>query len=263
MPYVNANGVKIHVQELGDGPPLVMLHGLFVGSLASWYLTAAPSLAASHRVIAYDLRGHGLSEMPRDGYSIASHVSDLEAVLRRSGRSSLDGAWPSAGDNSIALAGHSFGALVALRYALARPGRVSRLALIEPPLPPSRFEQFDSFLNQPPEAMLEAAPESLRRVIEGGKRQSRNLVKHLLELVQETSLLADLRNECDESDESLATLRLPTLCVFGSGSSLRPVGDRLARAIPGARLAVLSGSHYLHLDAATELTQLLAEFFDG
>ena len=45
MPAVAANQLTFHVQELGAGPDVVMLHGLLIGSLASWYFTAAPALA--------------------------------------------------------------------------------------------------------------------------------------------------------------------------------------------------------------------------
>ncbi|MGH7285457.1 MAG: alpha/beta fold hydrolase, partial [Polyangiaceae bacterium] len=60
MSLETRNGVALHVQRLGEnGSPVVMLHGLFVGSMASWYFTAAPALAEKHRVLLYDLRGNG------------------------------------------------------------------------------------------------------------------------------------------------------------------------------------------------------------
>ncbi len=55
MPLVAGNGLQFHTQVLGQGPPLVVLHGLLVGNLASWYSGAAPALARTHRVLLYDL----------------------------------------------------------------------------------------------------------------------------------------------------------------------------------------------------------------
>ena len=81
MSAVVANGLSFHVQELGAGPPLVMLHGLLIGSLASWYFTAAPTLAQRHRVRLFDLRGHGRSEVARDGYGVGAMAGDLEALV--------------------------------------------------------------------------------------------------------------------------------------------------------------------------------------
>ena len=45
MPQLERRGLSFHVQLLGAGPPLAMLHGLFVGSLAAWYFGAGPKLA--------------------------------------------------------------------------------------------------------------------------------------------------------------------------------------------------------------------------
>ena len=110
-----------------SGPTsVVMLHGLLIGSLASWYFTAAPALAKRHRVMLYDLRGHGRSERVASGYDLVTQTGDLQELADR-----FD-------DRPIDLVGHSYGGLIALRFALDHPGRVRRLVLVEAPLPPSR-----------------------------------------------------------------------------------------------------------------------------
>ena len=81
MSFTTANGVRLHTTALGAGPPVVMLHGLLIGSLASWYFTAAPALARTHAVQLYDLRGHGLSDRPVDGYDTATMAADLAALI--------------------------------------------------------------------------------------------------------------------------------------------------------------------------------------
>src|SRR5262249_25639953 len=105
---VVARSVRFHTQELGAGerPSVVMLHGLLIGSLASWYFTAAPALAERRRVLLYDLRGHGRSERTADGYDVATMASDLAELAAPFDARPID------------LVGHSFGALVALRFAL-------------------------------------------------------------------------------------------------------------------------------------------------
>lgn len=251
MPFVRANGIDLHVQALGSGPPVVMLHGLLVGSLATWYFTAAPALARSHRVLLYDLRGHGRSERARSGYDLATMTADLAALVEGFGLQPL------------ALAGHSYGALVALRFALDHPQRVARLVLVEAPLPPSRFEALDAFARRSPAEMIEALPAALRQAVTRGGRQARRLLDSLRFLVGETTLLADLRAEPDLSDDELARLACPLLCVYGEASGCRPVGDRLARAVVGARLEILPGGHYLPLEAPGPLTELLVEFTGG
>lgn len=250
---VVANGVRFHAQQLGEGAltPVVMLHGLLIGTLAAWYFTAAPALAASRRVLLYDLRGHGRSERPIAGYDVATMARDLAAL-----------AAPFAG-RPIDLVGHSFGALVALRFALDHPERVRRLVIVEAPLPPSRFAELDSFAARSPAQMIEALPEGLRSFVAQGGRKAAKLLDSLRFLAGESSLLADLRAEPDIPDEQLARLDRPVLCLYGERSSCRSVGARLAGAIPGARLELLPGGHYLHLDAAADLTRLIVEFLDG
>ena len=60
------NGVRIHYQQIGEGPDLVMVHGL-TGNLAVWHLQIVPELSEHFRVLTYDLRGHGHSDTPPTG----------------------------------------------------------------------------------------------------------------------------------------------------------------------------------------------------
>jgi pimeloyl-ACP methyl ester carboxylesterase len=243
MPVLAANGLALHVQDLGEGgSPVVMVHGLLIGSLASWYFTSAPALAQRHRVRVYDLRGHGLSEHATSGYDVRTMAGDLAAV---------------AGSEPIDLVGHSWGALIALRFALDHPERVRRLVLVEAPVPPSSVAEMAAFLEGGD--LAAALPAQMRATGRRGER----LVRALSRLVLETSLVADLRAERDPDPVELARLRCPTLVVYGDRSSCAPGGARLAEAIPGARHELLAGGHYLHLDARDALTGLITEHLDG
>jgi pimeloyl-ACP methyl ester carboxylesterase len=242
MPLVVARGLRFHTQALGDGPPLVMLHGLLVGSLAAWYFTAAPALARSRRVLLFDLRGHGRSERAREGYGASSMARDLEALA--------DGFDP----RPLDLVGHSYGALVALRFALDHPARVRSLVLVEAPLPPSSFGDLTS---RTPEELLASLPSPLAEGARRGGRAASRLVGSLSFLLQETTLLADLAAEPDVPDAHLARLACPVTCVYGARSACLATGERLARVVPGARLVVLDGGHFLHVDAPAALTAAL------
>ena len=248
--HVTANGVALHVQELGAGPPVVMVHGLLVGSLASWYFTAAPALARRHRVRLYDLRGHGRSAPAASGYDVATLAADLAAVA-----ADLDG--------PLDVVGHSWGALVALRFAIDHPARVRRIAVVEAPLPPSQASQLAGFLEGAtrPEDLLAALPAPLRDAVAGGKRQAARLLRSLATLAFDSTLLADLRAQPDFTDAELRSIGAPLLAIYGDRSACRPAGDRLAAL--GATLRVLPGGHYLHLDAAAALTAALDGFLDG
>jgi pimeloyl-ACP methyl ester carboxylesterase len=255
MAMLAAPGATLHLQALGpvgaQRPAVVMAHGLFVGTLASWYFTAAPALARERRVLTYDLRGHGKSARVRDGYDVRSMARDLGAVAGEAGAAPFD------------LVGHSYGALVALRFALDHPSRVRRLVLVEAPLPPSRFREIEDFGARSPEEMAASLPEALRGALASGGRRATRLLESLRFLAQDTTLLADLGREQDVPDDELRRLQPPLLCVYGARSRCREVGDRLARVVPAARLAVLDAGHFLPMEAPAELTRLIVEFVDG
>ena len=90
----------------GGAPELLCLHGL--ASNALWWDPVGELLAPRHRVVAVDLRGHGLSDRPERGYGFADVVSDLVALL------------PQLGLQQPVAVGHSWGASVALELAAAQ-----------------------------------------------------------------------------------------------------------------------------------------------
>ena len=102
----------------GEGEPLLLLHGLS-GSVGNW-VELLPDLAARYRVLAPDLPGHGYSgRLPR-GASTADFAAAAAAVLDHEGH------------RRALVAGHTFGGLVALRLAQARPDLVGGLLLVSP-----------------------------------------------------------------------------------------------------------------------------------
>lgn len=111
-----------HVQACGPpgGPPLVLLHG-GDGTSAGWFANAGP-LSQEHRVYAIDQIGDAGLSVP--GGRPARRPADF--------MSWLDGVLDQLGLDSAAFCGHSYGAWLALSYALHAPGRVRRLALLDP-----------------------------------------------------------------------------------------------------------------------------------
>ncbi len=122
MPFLTANGIRTYYEVTGIGDLLVLLHNDAL-SLDVWR-RLIPHLAARHRVIAYDRRGHGQSQVPpRDEpYTVEVLADDLRGLL--------DGLEIPEAD----FFGYSGGAITALGLALAFPVRVRRLILAEPPI---------------------------------------------------------------------------------------------------------------------------------
>ncbi|HET9286363.1 MAG TPA: alpha/beta fold hydrolase [Gaiella sp.] len=113
---------ETRVLELGDGPPLVLVHG-FMDNAALWAPILGP-LAARHRVIAVDLPGHGLA----DPFDYAD--ADLQDVARTFLREVLDALEL----ESAALVGSSLGGFVCTVFTLDAPTRVTSLVLVGAPV---------------------------------------------------------------------------------------------------------------------------------
>jgi pimeloyl-ACP methyl ester carboxylesterase len=118
MPTARVNGINIHYQRAGEGPDIVMIHGL-AANLAFWYFRIFPALIKDFRVTIYDLRGHGKSDMPPSGYTSAQMAFDLHALMDHLGVTKTH------------LVGHSFGGEVALHYAALHPERAMSLTLAD------------------------------------------------------------------------------------------------------------------------------------
>jgi pimeloyl-ACP methyl ester carboxylesterase len=116
---VPGDDVTLHVRIAGDANApavLVALHGgpgNSSGYMVSLEQLAGPQLA----VVTYDQRGTGRSSKPSEGYAMANYIADLEAVRQAIGTETID------------LLGHSWGGVLALRYAVAYPERVSSIIL--------------------------------------------------------------------------------------------------------------------------------------
>src|SRR5262245_61546805 len=123
MPRISANGMKFFYQQTGQGPDVVLLHGV-TGNLAIWSLSNLMStLAADFRITAYDLRGHGYSDTPPRGYTSADMAGDFRAIHEALG---LGPAY---------VLGHSYGGVVATHAAALYPERVAGIVLSDPYYP--------------------------------------------------------------------------------------------------------------------------------
>ena len=110
---IEANGIRIHVAEQGEGPAVVLLHG-FPESWYSWRHQLAPLADAGYHAVALDMRGYGQTDAPADAASYSMHhlVGDVVGVVT------------ALGQGPVVVVGHDWGAPVAWSTALFRPDLV-------------------------------------------------------------------------------------------------------------------------------------------
>ena len=115
------DGVKINYKIGGRGPVVVLLHG-YTQTSHMW-MPLMPLLAATHTVIAPDLRGAGGSERAKDGYDKKTLAKDIRNLVRQLGH------------EQVQLVGHDIGLMVAYAYAAQYPKEVSKVVLMDAFLP--------------------------------------------------------------------------------------------------------------------------------
>jgi pimeloyl-ACP methyl ester carboxylesterase len=115
---IGVAGQDLKVREDGPraGPPVVLLHGF--GASSRWWDRAVPALARRHRVVAFDLLGHGGSAAPTDGYSMENQARLVAAGMRQ------------LGVRNAIVAGHSMGGNVAVALAEGNPGLVRGIVVV-------------------------------------------------------------------------------------------------------------------------------------
>jgi pimeloyl-ACP methyl ester carboxylesterase len=117
--YADVNGIKLYHEIYGEGDPLVLIHGglTTIGQIQGW----VQPLAATRRVIAVEMQGHGHTADTDRPMTFATMGDDIAALLGYLKIPKAD------------LVGHSFGAASALRAAIQHPGKVRRLVVISSP----------------------------------------------------------------------------------------------------------------------------------
>ena len=115
---VDIAGVRTYVQEGGEGPPVLLIHGY--GDSADGWRRVVPGLVRDHRVVALDVPPFGRSSAPSGGKLLDFYSEFIPAFLDEM---ELD---------RTTVIGHSLGGAIALRLAVDNPGRVERLGLVAP-----------------------------------------------------------------------------------------------------------------------------------
>lgn len=253
MPKLRANGLTFHVQQAGEGPDVILIHGV-TGDLSIWFLCKAMTeLARSHRVTAFDLRGHGYSDVPPNGYTSADHAGDVLALMDEMGVSHAK------------LVGHSFGAVVALHAADLAPERVDALVLSDPYFPAlrhledlSRWGHWQVFQQEAADAGVNLSSEHWYDLgkffdqvmhLDGERlRQFRQAVglpglNRLLRLGA-TTAGDDSKVEAGLTEEKILAIRQPVLAIYGESSPFLSTANYLVEHLPNCQSILVPNAQH-------------------
>jgi 2-hydroxy-6-oxonona-2,4-dienedioate hydrolase len=243
---------KICYYELGEGPPLLLIHGL--GGDADEWVFCLKDLSSSNRVIALDLLGFGRSDKPLIRYSIDGFVEVLERFL------------DALAIERASLVGSSLGGWVAAAFALKFPGRLDSLVLVD-------AAGLQSETSRLPIDLRVSTHRHMRDVLNAMFYDQTFVTEELVDLAYQghlrrqdghtiESVLKHFKDEHEWLDERAAELTVPTLILWGEQEELIPVSmsDRFHQLIQGSRREVIPECG--HLPAVEKPAELIRHVTD-
>ncbi|HEX4183144.1 MAG TPA: alpha/beta fold hydrolase [Caulobacteraceae bacterium] len=248
MPKLNRDGVNIYYEVHGEGPVILLSHG-YSATSQMWRGQIEP-LSKSHKLVTWDMRGHGQSDYPEDlaAYSEAATVADMAALL------------DTVGAEKAVIGGLSLGGYMSLAFHRAHPDRVSALLIIDTG-PGYRNDEArdgwnqnalrtaDRYEREGLGRQAEASPEvrmSQHRNAEGLARAARGML---------TQRDAEVIN-------SLPTIAVPAIVVVGADDKpFLNAADYMAAKIPGAKKVVIpNAGHSANIDQPEAFSRAIVEF---
>lgn len=266
---LEAGGLTLAYRELGDGPPVLLLHGWPTSSFL--YRRVMEPIARTNRALALDLPGYGASSKPPDGrYDFGDFAAAIDGFLH-----ALE-------IDRVGLAVHDLGGPVGVHWAIANRERVTRLALLNtlvyPDFSPAVLE-FVTALMDPKRRREITSPEGLRAAMLLGLADEASLTPEVLDGVTGPFVTGDDREALARAGIGLSPAGfealaaglpslegIPVRVIYGEQDRILPdiaeTAARLCRDLPGAEITALPGAgHFLQEDAPGEVGELLAEFF--
>lgn len=259
--FLDQSGARLYYEVAGEGFPLLLIHA-GVADSRMWD-EQFDSFAQHYRVIRYDLRGYGKTDVSAGTFSSYGDIADLFRHL---------------GVEKAHVLGISYGGRVGLDFTLAHPEMVADLILVTPDIsgrPPSALaQQFgmeeDAYLEKGD--LVGATELNLRMWVDGPKRSPAQVSSQVRERVRQMQMHAftiAIPAGVEEIEltpsaiNRLAEVQVPTLLIVGDADipdKLVTV-DELAAAIPGAQRVIIPDvAHMVNMEKPEEFNRLVLEF---
>jgi haloalkane dehalogenase len=265
---LQVDGLTLGYRESGTGPPVLLIHGWPTSSYL-WREVMGP-IARANRVVALDLPGFGASDKPLDvRYNFAFFSRVLDQFLAQ------------LGIDELGLAVHDLGGPIGLHWLLHRPGRVTRLALLNTLVYPEFSDAVKEFIRAcaaPDASDKITSPSGLEEVLRDGVADRASLraetVAALLEPFQTPEARRALaaagvgveRRGFIAIAQKLGELRVPVRIIYGERDRLLPdVAATMARVkadLPQAEVTAFPDrGHFIQFEAPEQVGDLLGRFF--
>ncbi|MBX6771421.1 MAG: 3-oxoadipate enol-lactonase [Chloroflexi bacterium] len=241
-----ANGIAMYYQQAGDGEPLILIHALGVDHRL--WDDIIPLLSPAFRVITYDVRGHGATDVPAGPYTMVDFAEDLAGLL------------DALGIERAHLTGLSMGGMIAQQFAISWPWRVRSLVLAD-----TASEYSQEGRRQLAERARIAEERGMGPLIEptlerwftpafrSAHPEAVDRIRAILASANPTGYAASCRAIAQaDMTEHLVNVTAPTLVLVGSEDRSTPpeMALQIHEHIPGSRYEVIAGAAHLTCVAA-------------
>jgi pimeloyl-ACP methyl ester carboxylesterase len=251
MPTIDRDGVKIYYEVHGAGPPLLLTHGY--SSTSGMWQGQIEALSKRHRLVLWDMRGHGQSDYPDDpaAYSEALTVADMAALL------------DAVGAETAIVGGLSLGGYMSLAFYRAHPKRVRALLIIDTGPGFKKDEAREAWNKRAHDTGDRFEREGLE-VLKSASREP-STVTHR----DASGLALAARGMLTQRDarviESLPGIKVPSLIVVGADDTpFLAASDYMAAKIPGAQKVVIpAAGHAVNIDQPQAFIDAVLPFLDG
>jgi pimeloyl-ACP methyl ester carboxylesterase len=251
MPTINRDGVSIYYEVHGSGPPLLLTHG-YSSTSAMWH-GQIKALSKHHKLVLWDMRGHGQSDYPDDpaAYSEALTIADMAALLDE------------VSANSAIIGGLSLGGYMSLAFYRAHPERVRALLIIDTGPGFKKDDARDAWNKRAFETGDRFEREGLA-VLKAGSRE-RSTVTHRDALGLARAARGMLTQRDARVIELLPNIKVPSLVVVGADDApFFAASDYMAAKIPAAKKVVIpAAGHAVNIDQPQAFIEAVLPFLDA
>jgi pimeloyl-ACP methyl ester carboxylesterase len=268
-------GEEYYFSRRGTGEVIILLHG-WTDSSRSYWQHVISYFENHYTLIALDLRGHGCSAKPAHGYAPTDQAQLVAKLVHKLGL------------EKPVLLGHSLGGVVAAKYAILFPNRLSALIISDSPLGAGFWKNMELLTHMPPAGALLLGsmlvpffgkmlynlrtPNSIRLIVEHlhvlyrPTNMTTELIREKMGSSYEATMQSIIGIFLENLEKDLGTISAPTLIIQGDHDSLVPLdwAEIAASRIPDAQLALIENAgHFPMLEQPEKFNQIVSKFLSG